>query len=137
MKDEKINILDLSGDDRQKAIEQLSEGGKFEILPLSLYLQGKSYEAVLKISFSLIRKGMAALINTNLTGNKSEQNVNVSIDDVGAGDLLLFQGWYEGDDSIKKKIALRTKACKYLGQWLQSYMDDMQDEEEEAEGKKN
>lgn len=127
---EKVKVIGLSGKERQDAIDLLSEEGKYEIVELNLSLRGEKYEAIIKIDFSLVQKGLAELISTNVTGNKQSQNVKVSVNDMGAGDLLLFQGWHEGDEAIRKKMALRVKASKHLGQWLKDYADENEGEEE-------
>lgn len=127
---EKVKIIGLTGKEREDAINSLSEDGKYEIVELNLSLRGEKYEAIIKIDFSLAQKGLAERISTNVTGNKQSQNVKVSVNDMGAGDLLLFQGWHEGDESIRKKMALRVKAAKYLGQWLGDYADENEEEVE-------
>lgn len=135
MAEEKIKIRGLKGKEREKAIAALSDNGKKEVKEITIYLRGVEYYAVVVMDFNLIRKATGALINTDVTGKGRNANVSVSIDDLGAGDKLLFQGFYDGDEEIKKKVALRVKACKELGQWLQQYMDeneiDSADQEEE------
>ena len=127
---EKVKVMGLIGTERESAINLLSEDGKYEIVELNLSLRGEKYEAVIKVDFSLIQKGLAELINTSVTGNKQSQNVKVSVNDMGAGDLLLFQGWHEGDEAIRRKMGLRVKAAKYLGQWLKEYAEGNEDETE-------
>ena len=132
---EKVKIIGLTGKEREDAINLLSEDGKYEIVELNLSLRGEKYEAIIKVDFPLIQKGLAELISTNVTGNKQSQSVKVSVNDMGAGDLLLFQGWHEGDEAIRRKTALRVKASKHLGQWLKEYAD--KNEEEEGTEKKS
>lgn len=135
MAEEKIIIKGLKGKEKEKAISALSENGKKEVKELNLTLRGESYHAVIVMDFNLLRKAMGALINTDISGKGKNANVNVSIDDLGAGDKLLFGGWYDGDEEIRRKIALRAKACRELGQWLQSYMDENELEIDEEEKK--
>lgn len=134
---DKITLKGLKGKERDKAIETLSEKGKKEVIELNLLVRGQAYHAVIVADFNLIRKAAGALVNTDITGKGNNANVNVSIDDLGAGDKLLFNGWHDGDDDIKRKVALRVKAGKYLGQWLQKYMDENDIEPDAEEEKKS
>lgn len=136
-KNEKISLLSLTGKDKDKAISALSENGKKEVKEITVTLRGETYRAVIVMDFTLIRKAMGALINTDITGQGNDANVNVSVDDLGAGDKLLFGGWHEGDEDVRRKVALRVKACRELGQWLQKYMNENEiDPESESEDEK-
>lgn len=135
---EKISILGLTGKEKEKAVLKITDDNKKELIELELNYQGKPYRAVLIVDFNLLRRAMGALIKTDFVkGTGKDAAVNVSVDDLGAGDKILFNGWYEGDEDIRKRMALRAKACKQLGQWVQNYMDenDIDSGEEEEEKK--
>lgn len=127
---EKVSILKLTGKDKDSAIKKLTENGKKELIELSPTFAGKTYRAIILVDFKELRKAMQALINTDISGTKGNQNVNVSIDEIGAGDKLLFNCWYEGDEEIRSKMALRVKATKTLGSWVQEYMNEESEETE-------
>jgi len=112
----------LSEEEKNK----LSEDGKKEVIELNI----GGYNAVILVTFAYIRKGIAALIDTQVTGKGDNAKVSVNMDTIGAGDLLLFQCWHSGDEEIKKKMKLRLKACKILGEWIQQFADDEEEEEE-------
>ena len=125
------SILSLTGDEKKAALDELSQGGKVDVKELTVKSDGKEYRAIIAMDFALFRKALTALIDTEVTGGKNSQKVSVNVDEVGAGDKVLFMGWKEGDDEIKQNMKLRIKACKVLGKWVQELANDDEDSDEE------
>ena len=100
----------------------LSENGKNEVIELNI----KGKKATIVADFSYLTKAIALLVDTTITAKKgtSEQKIDVKMNPIAAGDLLLFQCWHSGDEEIKTNARLRLLACKQLGEFVQSIADE-------------
>jgi hypothetical protein len=118
----------------EEKIKRLSENGKNEVKELTLSLGDKEYKAIIVVNFDLFKKAYSILLDAKYEQTKkgASPEVSVEMDMLGAGDKLLFFGWHEGNEEIKEKFKLRTKAAQALGVWFTGLVGD---EDEETEKK--
>lgn len=110
-----------------KTIEELREGGKYEVKKLEL--SGNSL--TVRADFNLLRKAYGVLINSEMD---AKEGMKVSMDLMGAGDKLLFMGAVSAEEKevFMSNAKLRFKACQELGMWVAELMGDDVEEEKKS-----
>lgn len=119
-------------------LAELSEGGAKEVKELVIKQGNKEHKAIIVMDFALYRKAYALFMSPKISKKPGEKapEVDIETDLAAAGDKLLFMGWHSGDESIKKVLKLRAKACNSLGNWLLEISADDEDLQDDSSEKK-
>lgn len=123
---------DFDGLTDSEIVEKLSENEAKFATVIKLKHKGVSYKAFIKMDFLTYSKAYGLLMNTKFNSkNGKNAGISVDIDLMGAGNKVLIWGWYAGDEAIKNKAKLRSKAAQKLGAWIVELSADEEEEEEE------